>query len=82
MLMTFISGEVKEGGKEFFRYKKGGKVFFFEVKKWGQERFLSEIKGAKSFFWEKKGGLRLLLPVQNSENLASVPYKFCTVPYP
>ena len=46
--MTFIYGELAEGGKKFF----------FNIKK-GAKSFFGAKKGGANFFWEKKGGLRV-----------------------
>ena len=78
--MTFISGKVDEGGKEFFSDIKRGAKSFFRGEKGGRELFFGEKRGAKSFFRKKKGGLRLFLRVGNPQNPARVPYKFWSVP--
>ena len=70
---------IREGGKEFFDIKKGAKKFF-KVKKRGARTSSWRKKGGQKVFYEWGVGLRLFLVVQNSQNPARVPRKFCTFP--
>ena len=59
--MTFIYGNVKEGGQGDFFDTKGGRGVFIEIEK-GAKTFFGEKKGGlRVFFLEEKRGLRLFL---------------------